>query len=77
MYLSYHHIVLAICLALGTYWCIFVIARLREDIDELRTVKDKGRQAAIIFIWLVTLVIAVLLIRFAVGLVGDVVRAFG
>lgn len=44
------------------YWCYVVIRRLPDDITEFREVKETVRRGVIIFIWLLTAVIAVVLI---------------
>jgi hypothetical protein len=52
--------------ALGVVWCYKVITRWREDVEELRSDIEKIRKAVIIGIWAATVVIGVLVARFAV-----------
>lgn len=52
--------------ALGVIWCYKVITRWREDVEELRSDIEKIRKAVIIGIWAATVVIGVLVVRFAV-----------
>lgn len=47
---------------LGVWWCYEVIARFRDDVEELREVKETSRRAAIIIVWGITVIIAVLLV---------------
>ena len=54
---------LVIVLAFGVYWIFVVIRRLRSDIQEFRE-KDAVHKFAIALIWLVTTVIAFLLVKF-------------
>jgi len=49
---------------LGAWWCYEVIARWRDDVKELREVKEITRKAVIIIVWGITIVIAILLVRF-------------
>ena len=50
---------------LGVWWCYEVIGRFREDIQEIRELKEITRKAAIIFIWAITVIIAIVLIVFS------------
>lgn len=50
---------------LGVWWCYEVIGRFREDIREIREVKGVTRTAVIIFIWILTVIIAIALIRYS------------
>jgi hypothetical protein len=47
---------------LGLWWCYEVIGRLREDVQEIRELKETTRTAAIIFVWAITGIIAIVLI---------------
>ena len=55
-------IALAVAYAFGVYWCYEVIRRFPDDIREFRDVKEGARRFAIIFVWVVTAVIALVLI---------------
>ena len=50
---------------LGLWWCYEVIGRFREDIQEIRELKEITRKAAMIFIWAITVIIAIVLIVFS------------
>ncbi len=50
---------------LGLWWCYEVIGRFREDVKEIRELKEITRRAAIIFIWAITAIIAIVLIRYS------------
>lgn len=52
----------AVAYAFGVYWCYVVIRRLQDDIAEFRDIKEGVRRFAIIFVWLLTAVIALVLI---------------
>lgn len=71
--LSFGLLLNAILLALGVVWCYQVIKRWRSDVEELRQVEDPIRRAVIIGIWVVTVLIALAVINFAVGFVIAVV----
>jgi len=53
----------------GVYWCYVVIRRFRDDIQELRE-KGIARKVAIIFVWLITVPIAILLVGFLPVIIG-------
>jgi len=48
----------------GVYWCYLVIRRFRDDIQELREVKGITRKVAIIFVWVITVPIAITVVGF-------------
>ncbi len=73
MYFSFGLLINAVLLALGLYWCYEVLGRWRSDLEELREVDDKYRKAAILGIWAATVVIAGLVINFAVGVIAGIV----
>jgi len=55
---------LGVLYILGLWWCYEVICRLREDIQEIRQVRQISRAVAIIFIWALTAIIAGVPIRY-------------
>ena len=73
MYLNFGLIINAVLLALGMYWCYEVIGRWRSDLEDVREVDDNLRRAVIIGIWAVTVVIAIFVINFAIGLITNIV----
>jgi uncharacterized membrane protein SpoIIM required for sporulation len=58
---------------LGLWWCYEVIARFRDDVKELREVKDFTRRAAIIIVWCMTIIIAIVLVGFTLGMAAKAV----
>ena len=73
MYLDFGLLINAVLLAFGMYWCYEVIGRWRSDLEELREVDDNLRKAVIVGIWAVTIVIASLVINFAIGLLTNII----
>ncbi len=47
---------------LGVYWCYVVVKRFPDDLQELREIPDKVRKGAIIFIWFITVIIAIAIV---------------
>ena len=64
---------LAALYILGIWWCYEVIGRFRQDVQEIREIKGVTRKAAIIFIWAVTVIIALLLIKYSVVIIKGLV----
>ncbi len=58
---------------LGLAWCYHVIGRFREDVREIRELKEITRKAAIIFIWIITVIIAIVLIRYSFVIIENLV----
>jgi len=52
-------LIFVLLFAFGVYWCVCVIKRLPDDIKELRENREGVRIVAIIFIWVVTITIAI------------------
>ena len=63
--------------ALGVVWCYQVIRRFREDVQEIREVKEGARRGAIIFIWVLTVIIAIVLIRYGLAVMYGMASWFG
>jgi len=57
---------------LGVVWCCQVIRRFREDVQEIRQVKEGTRTGAIILIWVLTAIIAILLIRYSLTAMHEI-----
>jgi hypothetical protein len=57
----------------GLWWCYEVICRLREDIQEIRQVKQISHTVAILFVWVLTVIIAALLIRYGLVVIRTTV----
>ncbi len=73
MFLGPWHIMQALLFALGVYWCYEVIGRWQEDLIEFREVEDKIRKVVIVGIWVVTVIIAIFLVRFTYGLISRII----
>ncbi len=58
---------------LGVLWCYEIIGRFRQDVQELRELKEFSRKAAIIFIWIITVIIGILLIRYSVVIIKGLI----
>lgn len=61
---------------LGVGWCCQVIRRFREDVREIRELKEGVRTGAIIFIWILTAIIAIILIRYSFTAMHEVASWF-
>lgn len=61
---------------LGVLWCYEIIRRFREDVKEIREVKEFSRKAAIIFIWAITVIIAIVLIKCSRVIINEFVLFF-
>lgn len=55
----------------GVLWCYEVIGRFRQDVQELIELKEFTRKAAIIFIWAITVVIAIVLIKYSFVMIKE------
>jgi len=62
MLISWWALALTALFVLGVYFCFEVARRFRDDLQELREVKEAPRKAGIIIVWVITVVIAVILI---------------
>lgn len=63
----------ALLAVLGAIWCYHMFGRWHSDLAELRELDDWTPKLIIIGFWVVTLVIALLLVNFAVNLVRNIV----
>jgi hypothetical protein len=57
---------------LGLWWCYAVIRRFGQDVQEIREQKEYARTGAIIFIWALTVIIAILLVRYSFRIIDEV-----
>jgi len=76
MMISPSQFLLAVLMGLGMWWCIEVVKRLGEDRRQLVGDKPGTRKFAIVFIWLVTLVIAAWLAGIVRGIIVSCWRAW-
>ena len=56
---------------IGVLWCYEIVRRFREDVKEILEVKEFTRKAAIIFIWAITVIIAILLIKYSMVIIKE------
>ncbi|MHC4455771.1 MAG: hypothetical protein ACYS0I_01585 [Planctomycetota bacterium] len=61
--------------SLGVYWCYKVIDRFENDLQKLRKGEDKLRKAVVLGIWTITVVIAILLVKFSIPLIDKIAPA--
>jgi hypothetical protein len=61
---------------LGLWWCYEVIGRFREDVKEIREIKGVTRKAVIIFIWAITVIIAIALIKYSLVIIKNLFSLF-
>jgi hypothetical protein len=75
MFLSFNLLIKAALLVGGLWWCKEIFQRLRSDIDELKTTRDRTKRNVIIFFWVLTLVIIFFIVRFIVQLLSVILKA--
>lgn len=71
MLLDFGIVLNAILVVVGIVWCREMFGRWRRDLAELRNPKDPADRQALVFLWVVTAVIVLLLLNFAVGLLRN------
>jgi len=69
----FYRLALAALYILGLWWCYEVVGRFREDVKEIRELKEITRRAAIIFIWAITAIIATVLIVYGFVIIENLV----
>ncbi len=62
---------------LGLWWCYVVIRRFPDDLREIFELKETARTLVIVFIWLITVPLAVGVIAYAYVLIRRLVWFFG
>ena len=77
MFLSFGLLLKAILLVAGVWWCKEIFGRLRSDMADFKETDDNAKKAAMVFVWVLTIVIMFLIINFLWGLVRNIVDAFG
>lgn len=61
--------------ALGVYWCYVVVKRFPDDLQELREIPDKVRKGTIIFIWFITIIIAIAIVLLSLPFIIRTIKA--
>ena len=56
----------------GVLWCAAIVRRSREDATAVRSPNDAGERYVVIGYWCVTALVAVLLVTFGLGVLGEV-----
>ena len=74
MFLSPWMLVQAILFALGVWWCKEILSRFRDDLAKLREPDDQADRIVIILLWIITVVILLVCLRFAWNISASIVR---
>ena len=61
--------------AFGVYWCYIVVKRFPDDLQELREIPDKVRKGTIIFIWFITVIIAIAIVLLGLPIIIRIIKA--
>lgn len=68
----FYPLALAMMYLLGLCWCYVVIHRFPKDVQEILQQKEITRRGAIIFIWALTVIITILLIRYSFKIIEEI-----
>lgn len=60
---------------LGACWCYVVVKRFPDDLQELREIPDKVRKGTIIFIWFITIIIAIAIVLLSLPFIIRTIKA--
>lgn len=61
----------------GGYWCYVVFGRLPKDIKEIRESHEPGTKTSIVVIWIITVIIAVVVLVFGYMLAVVLISELG
>ena len=75
MFIGPTQLIGALLSALGVYWCYVVVKRFPDDLQELREIPDKVRKGTIIFIWFITVIIAIAIVLLSLPLIIRIIKA--
>lgn len=64
-FLSPWNIVQAILFALGIWWCNEMLSRFHDDLAKLREPDDQADRVVVIILWVITLLVLLVCVRFA------------
>lgn len=67
---GYRLLAQAILVIFGFMWCREVFGRLRSDIAVLKESRDRGHKGLIIFFWVLTVGIIILMASFVWGMIS-------
>lgn len=59
-------------MAVGVLWCREMLGRWPRDIEAFRKAKDPSTRQVLVALWAMTAVIALLLVNFFVGILGNI-----
>ena len=79
MFIDFGLVIDAVLFAVGAYWCYEMFGRWRSDLADLRDLDDNLQKVVIIGLWLITFVIAALVVNCAFGVIANItegVRSF-
>ena len=74
MFLNFGLVVNAVLLVAGLLWCKEIFGRLRSDVDDLKESDDNIQKGVIVFFWVLTIIIVILIINFLWGLINNIVE---
>ena len=72
-----HEIAIATIYIFGLWWCYQVITRFRQDLREIFELKEVTRTAVIIFVWIITIPIMLILVFYSFVIIKRLVWFFG
>lgn len=72
MLLDFGIVLNAILVVVGLVWCREMFGRWRRDLAEIRAPNDPTDRQVLVFLWIVTALVVLLLVNFAVGLLRNV-----
>ena len=75
MFIGPTQIIGVLLLVLGVYWCYTVVKRFPDDLQELREIPDKVRKGVIVFIWFITVIIAIATVSLSLPLIIRIIKA--
>lgn len=75
MFIGPTQLIGALLFALGVYWCYVVVKRFPDDLQELREIPDKIRKGTIIFIWFITVIIAIAIVLLSLPRITRTIKA--
>lgn len=75
MFIGPTQLIGALLFALGVYWCYVVVKRFPDDLQELREIPEKIRKGTIIFIWFITVIIAIATVLLSLPRITRTIKA--
>ena len=75
MFIGPRQLIGVLLFAFGVYWCYIVVKRFPADLQELREIPDKVRKVTIIFMWFITVIIAIAIVLLGLHLIIRIIKA--